>query len=125
GWRRSGVYERLGAADPSQKPVIGSAVAPVIQAGRALALQPKLSASRSEPDLIPGRQWAPLPLGEARLGVLTYLDFLKLRDADVAPLVGRGIDECAVLAVPSLTQLTAVTNFERNAEELLSSWGRP
>ncbi|MGK3962942.1 pentapeptide repeat-containing protein [Sorangium sp. So ce118] len=125
GWRRSGVYERLGLTDSHRKPVIGSAVAPVIQGGRALALQPKLSASRAEPDLVAGREWALVPVQGVHLGVLIGLDFLKARDSDVAPLVTPGLDVASALAVPVFSAFATPEHMDRSLEEFSHTHGRP
>src|SRR5262249_17682740 len=119
GWRRSGIYERLGLSRAGDKPVIGTAVAPVIQGGRARALLPKRSASSLEPDLIPGPSWAPVDLGRLRLGVLPALDFMSLRDMG-AP----SADECALYAVMSSTPFSILPHTEQNVREQLASSGR-
>lgn len=125
GWRRSGVYERLGLTDSHQKPVIGSAVAPVIRGGRALSLQPKLSASRMEPDLVLGREWTHVPVQGVQLGLLIGLDFLRVRDGDVAPLVTAGLDAASALAVPVFSAFAAPEQMDRNLEELALTHARP
>ena len=122
GARRSGFYEALGFAST---PAIGSAVAPVLRAGKAVAAQAKLAASRWEPDLVLGQAWAPVALGAVAMGVLICIDFLKRGDGEVAPLVARGLDGCAVLAVPSLTPFASVEHFEKGAEEVLYGYDRP
>jgi WD40 repeat protein len=122
GARKSGLYEALGLVP---RPAIGSAVAPVLRGGKGVAAQAKLSASRWEADLVLGRAWAPVPLGAVAMGVLLCIDFLKRADGDVAPLVAKGLDGCAVLAVPSLTPFASLPHFERGAEEVLYGYDRP
>ncbi|MDC0678991.1 hypothetical protein [Sorangium atrum] len=122
GVRKSGLYEKL-AFTP--KPTIGSAVAPVLRGGRAVAAVLKLSASQWEPDLRLGSAWEPVLIGEERLGVLICLDFLKLRDGDVAPKVGPRFDHCSLFAVPSLTPMLSVGHFASNGEEGIYGYGRP
>jgi hypothetical protein len=121
GARKSGLYEALGLVP---RPAIGSAVAPVLRGGKAVAAQAKLAASRWEPDLVLGKAWAPVALGEATMGVLICIDFLKRADGDVAPLVAKGLDGCAVLAVPSLTPFASLEHFDRGAEEMLYGYER-
>ncbi|WP_437672231.1 pentapeptide repeat-containing protein [Sorangium sp. So ce131] len=122
-YRKSGVYERLGLSGDT-KPVIGSATAPVLRNGVAIAMQTKLSASKWEPDLVLGDRWSAIPIGSWALGVLVCLDFLK-REGDVGAKVAAELNRCAVLAVPSLTPFATIEHFERNAEELLFGYGTP
>jgi WD40 repeat protein len=122
GARKSGLYEALGL---SPRPAIGSAVAPVLRGGTVIAAQAKLAASRWEPDLVLGKTWAPVALGPVEMGVLICIDFLKRGDGDVAGLVAKGLDACAVVAVPSLTPFASLEHFDRGAEELLYGYDRP
>ena len=123
GVKSAGVYERLGARVTLAD--VGRAIAPVLRGGKVIAVQQKLARSKLEPDLKLGEAWSTVGLGAAEMGILVCLDFLKRADGDVAPLVARGIDGCAVLAVPSLTPFSSLEHFERNAEEILYGYDRP
>ncbi|XXX80807.1 pentapeptide repeat-containing protein [Sorangium sp. So ce134] len=124
--RRSGVYERLGAAAP---PALGQAVCPVLHRGRLLALQAKQTPAAVERSAMrPGETWAPVEMPDGipgPMGVLACLDFL-LRDGgrELSPGAAR-IDECRFLAVPSATPHTTLPELAGKVWDEARRYGRP
>lgn len=121
----NGLYAAIGMSTP---PVVGEAVAPVLFDGVAVALQTKLNRAGPEVNLVPGTSWDPIPLsclGGRNLGVLVCLDFLKRESVEHHALVSQRLDECCVLAVPSLTPHYTVHEFAAKAYEEAKRYGRP
>ncbi|XXT23222.1 pentapeptide repeat-containing protein [Sorangium sp. So ce429] len=124
--RRSGVYERLGAA---ALPAIGQSVCPVLHGGRLIALQAKLSPSIAErSSMRAGEVWAPVEMPEGipgPMGVLVCLDFL-LRESDAyRALVAEHLGACRFLAVPSATPHTTLPELAGTAWDEARRYGRP
>jgi WD40 repeat protein/predicted amidohydrolase len=124
--RKSGIYERLGAAEP---PPLGQSVCPVLCDGRLLGLQPKLNAARPEQDsLTSGDSWHPIPLPgtiPGPLGVMICLDFLFRESGPHRELVAEGLETCRFLSVPSLTPHYTVSEFSAKCWEEARRYGRP
>ncbi|XYI01494.1 eIF2A-related protein [Sorangium sp. So ce1128] len=126
--RRSGVYERLGAA---ALPAIGQSVCPVLHGGKLIALQAKLSPSISErSSMRPGETWTPVEMPEGipgPMGVMVYLDFLLREGEPHRHLVAERLGACRFLAVPSLTPHHTLTELAGKlwAWEEARLYGRP
>ncbi len=125
--RREGVYDKLGA---EKLPPSGCAVAPVLYQGRLLGLVPKLSPAGSELyGTKPGTHWAPVNLEAAGLigpmGVMICLDFLHRDGEQHRAHVGAKLDECRFLAVPSLTPLDSLDEFDSSGWGQARRYGRP
>ncbi|WP_438029227.1 eIF2A-related protein [Sorangium sp. So ce233] len=124
--RRSGVYERLGAA---AVPAIGQSVCPVLHGGRLLGLQAKLSPALPErSSMRPGETWAPVEMPDGipgPMGVLVCLDFLFRESEPHRALVAERLGECRFLAVPSLTPHHTLPEFGGKAWEEARRYGRP
>ncbi|WP_437970573.1 pentapeptide repeat-containing protein [Sorangium sp. So ce260] len=124
--RRSGVYERLGAAG---LPALGQAVCPVLHQGRLLGLHAKRNMAAVERSAMrAGETWAPVEMPDGipgPMGVLVCLDFL-LRDGahDRAPAAER-VGECRFLAVPSATPHTTLPELAGTVWEEARRYGRP
>lgn len=122
--RQSGIYGKLGV----ERPPRGTAVAPVLHDGRALALVPKCRAAPIADEarsLNPGAGWAPvdLPSGfPSPLAVAICIDFVaEERPACADP--GVSLDEVCLWAVPSLTP--TVEDFHAKAREQAKRRKRP
>lgn len=122
--RQSGIYEELGV----ERPPRGTAVAPVLHDGRALALVPKCRAAPIAGEarsLESGTGWRPveLPAGfPSPLGVAICIDFVAAeRPACADPRVS--LDEVRLWAVPSLTPTAA--DFHAKAREQAKRRKRP
>ncbi|WP_437552517.1 pentapeptide repeat-containing protein [Sorangium sp. So ce367] len=124
--RRSGVYERLGAA---ALPTVGQSVCPVLHGGRLLGLQAKLSPAIPErSSMRPGATWAPLEMPDGMpgpMGVLVCLDFLFREGEPHRKLVAERLGACRFLAVPSLTPHHTLPEFAGKAWEEARRYGRP
>ncbi|WP_437930576.1 pentapeptide repeat-containing protein [Sorangium sp. So ce291] len=124
--RRSGVYERLGAA---ALPGVGESVCPVLHGGRLLGLQAKLSPSIPErSSMRPGATWAPVEMPDGLpgpMGVLVCLDFLFREGEPHRKLVAERLGACRFLAVPSLTPHHTLPEFAGKAWEEARRYGRP
>ena len=118
----SGVYEAL-SLDDAAMPHLGEAVCPVLFQKHLHALQPKLHASPLERDsLICGNRWAPVVLPKEAgipgpIGVLICLDFLACQSKKHILSVSSQLDECALLAVPSLTPSHTTEVFSSKSRE--------
>ncbi|WP_437899842.1 pentapeptide repeat-containing protein [Sorangium sp. So ce124] len=124
--RRSGVYERLGAA---ALPTVGQSVCPVLHGGRLLGLQAKLSPAIPErSSMRPGATWAPVEMPDGfpgPMGVLVCLDFLFREGEPHRKLVVERLGACRFLAVPSLTPHHTLPEFAGKAWEEARRYGRP
>jgi WD40 repeat protein len=128
--QREGIYARLGWPDA---PRSGMAVAPVLHAGRLLALQPKLSANKYERgSLVLGDRWDPIevelgggPAIPGPLGVMICLDFLFRERPEDREQVGPRLDRVRFLAVPSYTPWHSVGEFAAEAWQQARRYGRP
>ncbi|WP_437535823.1 pentapeptide repeat-containing protein [Sorangium sp. So ce726] len=124
--RRSGVYERLGAA---ALPAVGQSVCPVLHGGRLLGLQAKLSPAIPErSSMRPGETWAPVEMPDGLpgpMGVLVCLDFLFREGEPHRKLVAERVGACRFLAVPSLTPHHTLPEFAGKAWEEARRYGRP
>ncbi|WP_437329392.1 eIF2A-related protein [Sorangium sp. So ce381] len=124
--RRSGVYERLGAAP---LPTVGQSVCPVLHGGRLLGLQAKLSPAIPErSSMRPGATWAPVEMPDGiagPMGVLVCLDFLFREGEPHRKLVAERLGACRFLAVPSLTPHHTLPEFAGKAWEEARRYGRP
>ncbi|WP_437758951.1 eIF2A-related protein [Sorangium sp. So ce1389] len=124
--RRSGVYERLGAA---ALPAVGQSVCPVLHGGRLLGLQAKLSpAVPEQTSMRPGATWAPVEMPDGLpgpMGVLVCLDFLFREGEPHRKLVAERLGACRFLAVPSLTPHHTLPEFAGKAWEEARRYGRP
>ncbi|XXY21232.1 pentapeptide repeat-containing protein [Sorangium sp. So ce216] len=126
--RRSGVYERLGAA---ALPAIGQSVCPVLHGGKLLALQAKLSPSIAErSSMRAGETWTPVEMPEGipgPMGVMACLDFLLREGEPLRHLVAERLGACRFLAVPSLTPHHTLTELAGKswAWEEARLYGRP
>jgi hypothetical protein len=116
------MYQRFGAGLTTAD--VGRAIAPVLRDGKLVAVQSKLGRSKYEPHLKPSDAWAPVPLGSVSMGILVCLDFLARTEGRIAQLVVPRLDECAVLAVPSLTPFGTPEHFASSAEEMLYGYDR-
>jgi predicted amidohydrolase len=106
-------------------PTLGTSVSPVLADGRARRLVPKLSRSKWERSMTPGRGWQPVPLPSGLpgpLAVLICLDFLN-RDEHRDEI--GGLDEARFLAVPSSTPFSTTDEFAGKALEQARRYGRP
>jgi hypothetical protein len=103
-------------------------VSPVLSDGRVVALVPKLSRSRWEPDLVRGESWSPVTVasscGEVTLAVLVCLDFLH-REGPSGALVNDAIDEAAVLAVPRHTPVGSDQRLRSEDQARAERYWRP
>ncbi|WP_437299721.1 pentapeptide repeat-containing protein [Sorangium sp. So ce426] len=124
--RRSGVYERLGAA---ALPAVGQSVCPVLHGGRLLGLQAKLNPAIPErSSMRPGATWAPVEMPDGLpgpMGVLVCLDFLFREGEPHRRLVAERLGACRFLAVPSLTPHHTLPEFAGKAWEEARRYGRP
>ncbi|WP_437717656.1 pentapeptide repeat-containing protein [Sorangium sp. So ce448] len=124
--RRSGVYERLGAA---VLPTVGQSVCPVLHGGRLLGLQAKLSPAIPErSSMRPGAAWTPVEMPDGLpgpMGVLVCLDFLFREGEPHRKLVAERLGACRFLAVPSLTPHHTLPEFAGKAWEEARRYGRP
>ncbi|WP_437986160.1 eIF2A-related protein [Sorangium sp. So ce117] len=124
--RRSGVYERLGAA---RLPALGQSVCPVLHRSRLLGLQAKRTAAAVERSAMRrGDTWAPVEMPDGipgPMGVLPCLDFL-LRDGahDLSPFAEK-LGECRFLAVPSATPHTTLPELAGKVWDEARRYGRP
>lgn len=121
---RNGVYAKLRA----NMPVAGTSIAPVAIDGAIRYFQPKLNKTHLELDMKLGTSWDPVNVGgpiAARLGVLICLDYLR-RDAHPCRThVGKKIDDCRLLAVPSLTPHHTISEFTARSLAETKRYGRP
>ncbi|WP_437801736.1 hypothetical protein [Sorangium sp. So ce693] len=124
--RRSGMYERLGAA---ALPTVGQSVCPVLHGGRLLGLQAKLSPAIPErSSMRPGATWTPVEMPDGFPGpmaVLVCLDFLFREGEPHRKLVAERLGACRFLAVPSLTPHHTLPEFAGKAWEEARRYGRP
>ncbi|MRG95715.1 pentapeptide repeat-containing protein [Polyangium spumosum] len=124
----SGVYEDLGCTKDTL-PKLGQAVAPVLHAGRILALVPKLHpAAAVHEEIEPGDAWAPVPMPEGfpgPMGVLICLDFLHRESPLYQEHVAKKLSACRFLAVPSWTSAHSIPEFQAKAWEEARRYGRP
>lgn len=119
----SGLYKRLGVEDPE----CGTAVAPIAVDGALLHLQPKLNKNHLENGLIVGSHWHPIELPgekELKMGVLICLDFLSREAQSYQAYVAGKIDQCKLVAVPSLTPDYTVDGFRNHSIEDAQRYGR-
>ncbi len=108
----TGAYSSLGW---SNDPEIAQAVCPVFHDGNVLALQPKLSAAKPEIQSIElGKSWSPISIPGIHdsMGILICLDFLYRERDTHRELVGKSLDTCGFVAVPSLTPYFTTDEFE-------------
>ncbi len=124
--RSRGVYDYLDAS----LPIPGTAVAPVLYGGRIVALPTKLNPAKPEvSSLVSGTEWSPVALEAAAMshamGVLVCLDFLYRESPRSRELIGAALDECRFLAVPSLTPLHSLPEFDARGWEEARRYGRP
>ncbi|GAB4563796.1 MAG: hypothetical protein Tsb0020_13270 [Haliangiales bacterium] len=124
--RSRGVYDYLGAPLPTP----GTAVAPVLYGGRIVALPTKLNPAKPEVgSLVSGTEWSPVALAAEgmshAMGVLVCLDFLYRESPRSRELIGAALDECRFLAVPSLTPLHSLPEFDAKGWEEARRYGRP
>ena len=119
------IYEDLGVKDA---PAYDMSVSPVLVDGGALELVPKLSRSSRERGMVLGRFWQPVPLPPGLpgpLAVLVCLDFLYRERSVHREVIGPGLDEARLLAVPSLTPFSTTSEFAGKAWEEARRYGRP
>jgi predicted amidohydrolase len=119
----AGFYSRFGVPAPP----CGSSAAPVAINGALHSFHAKLNPSRYEREMTPATAWAPVTLThpvDTTLGILLCLDYLH-RDGDPyrAHVDGR-IDECRILAVPSLTPYHTRSEFTARSVAEAQRYGR-
>jgi predicted amidohydrolase len=121
---RAGVYAKFGGTEPTP----GTSISPIAIDGAIGSFQPKLNKTYLELEMSLGTTWSPLKVTTPiaiTLGIFICLDYLR-RDADPCrEYVGRKLDDCRLLAVPSLTPHHTISEFTARSMSETKRYGRP